>query len=57
MIYTPSTYTIKRALKDRAFEIFISHLPVAWLKDFAAGVGVVLIWAMIIFGLVEACGK
>ena len=51
MIYTPSTYTIKRALKDRAFEIMISHAPLC------AAMATVALWAMIIFGLVWGCSR
>ena len=42
----------RNRLAERAFEIFISHLPLPWLKDFAAGVGVVFI-----FGLFVLAGR
>ena len=51
MMHNPSTYAIKRILKDRIFEFCISHAPLC-----AAGV-TVLIWMAIIFGLVWGCSK
>ena len=47
MMHNPSTYAIKRILKDRAFEIFISQVVPA-----IPSVLTVLVWLAIIGGLV-----